>query len=57
MTAVNGINGAGSGNHSVITQGKTARPLDIAIIDAGIGGLTAAVGLRRSGHNVAVCLK
>lgn len=29
-------------------------PLDIAIIGAGIAGLTAAVSLRRSGHRVQV---
>lgn len=38
------------------TPGKAARPLNIAIIGAGIGGLTAAVRLRRNGHSVAVGL-
>jgi ribulose 1,5-bisphosphate synthetase/thiazole synthase len=28
--------------------------LDIAIVGAGIGGLGAAIGLRRAGHNVSV---
>lgn len=28
--------------------------LDIAIVGAGIGGLAAAIGLRRVGHNVSV---
>lgn len=28
--------------------------LDIAIVGAGIGGLAAAIGLRRAGHNVSV---
>lgn len=44
---VNGhINGANS----------TAEPraLNIAIIGAGIGGLTAAIGLRKNGHKVSV---
>lgn len=31
-------------------------PLNIAIVGAGIGGLTAAIGLRQNGHNVAVSL-
>lgn len=30
------------------------KPLDIAIVGAGIGGLAAAIGLRRAGHNVSV---
>jgi hypothetical protein len=29
-------------------------PLNISIVGAGIGGLTAAIGLRRNGHNVSV---
>jgi hypothetical protein len=29
-------------------------PLNIAIVGAGIGGLAAATGLRRNGHNVSV---
>ena len=57
MTAVNGINGDSSAHHSSTKYGKTATPLDIAIVGAGIGGLTAAVGLKRNGHNVAVGLK
>jgi cation diffusion facilitator CzcD-associated flavoprotein CzcO len=33
------------------------KPLNIAIVGAGIGGLAAAIGLRRAGHNVSVkCL-
>lgn len=31
------------------------RPLKIAIVGAGIGGLSAAIGLRRAGHQVDVC--
>ena len=30
------------------------RPLNIVIVGAGIGGLAAAIGLRRAGHNVSV---
>ncbi len=30
-------------------------PLKLAIVGAGIGGLTAAIGLRRNGHDVDVC--
>ncbi len=52
---INSINGTGSGEHASITLEKVARPLNVAIVGAGIGGLTAAVGLRRSGHNVSVC--
>jgi hypothetical protein len=57
--AVNGVNGnssATSGDQASITPGNTARRLNVAIVGAGIGGLTAAVGLRRSGHIVAVGL-
>lgn len=41
----------GNGNHS---NGIDQSPLNIAIVGAGIGGLTAAIGLRRNGHNVTV---
>lgn len=40
----------------VIGHVNSNRPLDIAIIGAGIGGLSAAIGLRRNGHNVSVSL-
>ena len=33
-------------------SGPDSRPLHIIIIGAGIGGLTAAIGLRRQGHRV-----
>ena len=30
------------------------KPLEVVIVGAGIGGLAAAIGLRRAGHNVSV---
>lgn len=33
---------------------RTDTPLDIAIIGAGLGGLSAAVALRRQGHRITV---
>lgn len=33
---------------------RTDSPLDIAIIGAGLGGLSAAVALRRQGHRITV---
>lgn len=35
---------------------ETLKPLNVAIVGAGIGGLTTAIALRRQGHNVTVCL-
>jgi hypothetical protein len=35
-------------------NGTGPAPLNIAIVGAGIGGLTAAIGLRRNGHHVSV---
>ncbi|QKD58183.2 uncharacterized protein FOBCDRAFT_242480 [Fusarium oxysporum Fo47] len=35
-----------------MTQDTETRPLDILIVGAGIGGLTAALGLRQQGHKV-----
>jgi hypothetical protein len=37
-----------------LTEGTNTAPLNIVIVGAGIGGLTAAIGLRRNGHNVSV---
>lgn len=31
-----------------------ARPLDILVIGAGVGGLTAAAALRKSGHHIRI---
>ncbi|KAK7026288.1 FAD/NAD(P)-binding domain-containing protein [Favolaschia claudopus] len=31
-----------------------ARPLNISIVGAGVGGLTAAIALRRNGHNITI---
>lgn len=39
-----------NGHHSLGEK----RPLRVLIIGAGIGGLTAAIGLRRQGHHVEV---
>lgn len=36
------------------SNGSGPVPLNIAIVGAGIGGLAAAIGLRRNGHNVFV---
>lgn len=62
--AVNGLaNDIGSSTTAQITNGdvnvdgsggRKDGPLDIAIVGAGIGGLTAAIALRRNGHNVSV---
>ena len=49
---VNGVNG----DHKEEVNGGAPRPLNIAIVGAGIGGLTAAIGLRRNGHNVSVSI-
>lgn len=38
-----------NGNNTIDTT-----PLNVVIVGAGIGGLTAAIGLRRNGHNVTV---
>ena len=43
-----GVNGLDQMN------GANSPPLNISIVGAGIGGLTAAIGLRRNGHNVSV---
>jgi 2-polyprenyl-6-methoxyphenol hydroxylase-like FAD-dependent oxidoreductase len=38
------------------SSNNSYQPLNISIVGAGIGGLTAAIALRRNGHNVQVCL-
>jgi NADPH-dependent glutamate synthase beta subunit-like oxidoreductase len=47
---VNGINGHSKDQ----INGAASASLNISIVGAGIGGLTAAIGLRRNGHNVSV---
>lgn len=44
------VNGDTNGVNGVCSP----KALDIAIVGAGIGGLAAAIGLRRAGHNVSV---
>lgn len=41
-------------DYSPLNGEESPKPLDIAIVGAGIGGLAAAIGLRRAGHNVSV---
>jgi hypothetical protein len=50
----NGVNGVNGENAVPLVEGP--RPLNIAIVGAGIGGLAAAIGLRKNGHNVSVNL-
>ena len=38
------------------THHEDSRPLKIIVVGAGIAGLSAAIGLRRAGHNVEVLL-
>lgn len=38
-------------------NGVANRPLEILVVGAGIGGLTAAIALRNQGHNVQVLIK
>lgn len=42
--------------HNMIANGVTdaSGALEVAIVGAGIGGLTAAIALRRAGHRVTV---
>jgi salicylate hydroxylase len=39
-----------------MASSNNSSPLNISIVGAGIGGLTAAIALRRNGHNVQVYL-
>lgn len=46
-----------NGHNENYASGTDAAPLNVVIVGAGIGGLTAAIGLRRNGHNVSVSLQ
>ena len=48
------VNFGANGFDTECTDRAEPAPLNIAIVGAGIGGLTAAIGLRRNGHNVSV---
>ena len=50
-----GLDDSGPSDHDIkYENGTDPAPLNIAIVGAGIGGLTAAIGLRQNGHNVSV---
>jgi 2-polyprenyl-6-methoxyphenol hydroxylase-like FAD-dependent oxidoreductase len=53
MATANGINGS-NGTHLVVNGLSSTKPLSILIIGAGIGGLTAAIALRKQGHDVQI---
>ncbi|KFY55167.1 hypothetical protein V496_07067 [Pseudogymnoascus sp. VKM F-4515 (FW-2607)] len=44
----------GNGDNNGVNGVRSPKGLDIAIVGAGIGGLGAAIGLRRTGHNVSL---
>jgi hypothetical protein len=54
----NNILGVVSNGHTngYVNGTEDPRPLNIAIVGAGIGGLAAAIGLRKNGHHVSVNL-
>jgi succinate dehydrogenase/fumarate reductase flavoprotein subunit len=52
MTTLNGTNGMTGGHNGA--PPNTA--LKVLVVGAGIGGLTAAIALRKEGHDVQVCL-
>ena len=53
----NGVNGTSNGHLDTVERKADTKPvsLRVVIIGAGIGGLTAAIALRRQGHDVLVC--
>lgn len=49
-------NRQGTGNDSLRVSASEISPLKILIVGGGIGGLTAAIALRKQGHNIEVYL-
>ena len=53
--ATNGLSSTSTDPDRKIVNGiNDPKPLEVVIVGAGIGGLAAAIGLRRAGHNVSV---